>query len=214
MNWRDVVGFEELYQVSDTGRIWSCTRACERATHVLPNGYVNVILSKGGKAFNRKVHVLVLEAFVGPRPAGHESRHRDNVRSNNTLGNLLWGTKSENAQDKVGHGSAPLLENNPRAVLTNMQALEIYRRLQKGEAGIDLAAEFGVSEVTVSHIACGRTWADVTGAVYQPERTKVTKELVAKMQRLRDSGMTLDEVAKACGTSKPTVFRRTKASAA
>ena len=50
------------------------------------------------------VHVLVLEAFVGPRPAGHEGRHLDDVRSNNTLSNLAWGTQGENYQDALRNG--------------------------------------------------------------------------------------------------------------
>ena len=52
----------------------------------------------------RKVHHLVLEAFVGPRPSGHVGRHLDDDRSNNTRANLAWGTQARNVEDMVRNG--------------------------------------------------------------------------------------------------------------
>jgi hypothetical protein len=54
---------------------------------------------------NRRVHHLVLEAFIGPRPEGMETRHIDRNPRNNVLSNLRWGTKLENAADKHRHGT-------------------------------------------------------------------------------------------------------------
>jgi hypothetical protein len=59
---------------------------------------------KLGKNNSRLVHILVLEAFVGPRPDGAYGLHWDDDPSNNRVENLRWGTPSENMYDKVRNG--------------------------------------------------------------------------------------------------------------
>jgi hypothetical protein len=68
---------------------------------------VCVDLHKGDGSRKRfLVHRLVLLAFVGPCPEGMECRHfPDRDVTNNNLDNLQWGTKEENAADKVIHGT-------------------------------------------------------------------------------------------------------------
>lgn len=56
-------------------------------------------------ARTRKIHHLVLEAFVGPRPDGLETCHNDGVPANNWLTNLRWDTKPNNAKDRRVHGT-------------------------------------------------------------------------------------------------------------
>lgn len=51
-----------------------------------------------------RTHVVVLEAFVGPRPSGHEALHLDANRANASLSNLKWGTRSENQLQRVADG--------------------------------------------------------------------------------------------------------------
>ena len=51
------------------------------------------------------MNVLVLEAFVGPRPAKLDSCHNDGVRTHNHLSNLRWDTRSANLYDAVEHGT-------------------------------------------------------------------------------------------------------------
>lgn len=108
--WRPVVGFPD-YFVSDHGRV--------RSTHVWRGrhgailngcldrtGYRQVCLRPaGGGKKSVRVHVLVAQAFLGPRPAGHETRHLDGDKLNNQLKNLAYGTCSENNLDKVRHGT-------------------------------------------------------------------------------------------------------------
>lgn len=53
------------------------------------------------------VHILICETFYGPRPSTsrHEVRHLNGIRTDNRLENLRWGTVSENALDRVRHGT-------------------------------------------------------------------------------------------------------------
>jgi hypothetical protein len=116
--WRPVVGFEGRYEVSNLGRVRSLDRPVEASWRGVPyikhvkgrvlkpslsaNGYPHVVLE--GKA-DRHVHVMVLESFVGPRPEEMEALHRDDIKTNNTIANLYWGTKSDNAHDKIRNGN-------------------------------------------------------------------------------------------------------------
>lgn len=76
----------------------------------------------------RLVHVMVLEAFVGPRPDGYHAAHEDGTRDNNRLSNLAWKTPAENAADRRRHGTVGsvldehehLLGSMPDAVIAEM----------------------------------------------------------------------------------------------
>lgn len=121
--WLPVVGFEGLYEVSDMGRVRSLDRVLpyervdqysgrvlqidrRRRGQLLqpgrkPSGHVSVALGRGQ---SRDVHVLVLEAFVGPCPEGKEALHGNDVGNDNRLANLRWGTRSENVFDAIRNG--------------------------------------------------------------------------------------------------------------
>jgi hypothetical protein len=119
MKWLPVVGFEGLYEVSDTGLVRSLDRTITTVSRRgLPyvqrrpgrllrpgnnktSGHLHVCLSGRN---DRSVHVLVLEAFVGPRPLGMEARHADDDPTNNHLDNLSWGTRSQNSFDAIRNG--------------------------------------------------------------------------------------------------------------
>lgn len=105
-NWLPVPGFED-YEVSDFGRVLSRKRGRARIRRPTPEGkgYLQLILSRNGVPHMRKVHLLVLTAFVGPRPEGMEALHGDGNKLNNALWNLRWGTQGENTLDQVLHGT-------------------------------------------------------------------------------------------------------------
>ncbi|MFL0172399.1 NUMOD4 motif-containing HNH endonuclease [Mycobacterium sp. SMC-13] len=114
--WRPVVGYEGRYEVSDQGRVRSLDRVTVRSdgratrykgTMLKPStartpDYPVVALGGGASA---RVHNLVLEAFVGPRPPGMAACHGDGNHHNNTLGNLRWDTYSSNNRDLVRHNT-------------------------------------------------------------------------------------------------------------
>lgn len=115
--WRPVVGFEGLYEVSDhgsvrgvdrvdsQGRVWR-GRVLRQKVH--SGGYLCVNLWRNGRGTMRYVHRLVLESFVGPAPdAQSHACHGDGDQHNNKVANLRWGTASDNARDRVRHGTNP-----------------------------------------------------------------------------------------------------------
>jgi len=123
--WKPVVGYEGLYEVSDQGRVRSLDRWYDRPASrrkpkpwrrcypgqmisVAPNGagYPRVNLHRNRKREEKLVHWLVLEAFVGPCPAGEEGLHGNDIKTDNRLSNLRWGTRSDNVKDAIRNGRA------------------------------------------------------------------------------------------------------------
>lgn len=106
--WRDIKGYEGLYQVSNLGRVKSLERYKKnrgkmqlvegtiRMPRIEKNGYARVDLCKDGKRKMHCVHRLVTEAFV-PNPENKpQVNHIDEDRSNNNANNLEWVTNKEN----------------------------------------------------------------------------------------------------------------------
>lgn len=103
--WRDVVGYEGLYLVSNKGRIKSLfkgTRIYDTDGTILrpsraKDGYERVVLydGKGGR-LSKTVHKIVAMAFI-PNPNGYEAiNHKDECKDNNTVENLEWCTVRHN----------------------------------------------------------------------------------------------------------------------
>ena len=116
--WKEVIGFEGLYQVNQLAVVRSIDRQVyhqwNNSYHQKPGkilstrinncGYVSVRLSKGGKTFTRFVHRLMAEAFI-PNPLNKKyTNHRDGKKLNNTLENLEWVTHSENMKHAYSMG--------------------------------------------------------------------------------------------------------------
>jgi hypothetical protein len=112
-----------------------------------------------GKGASRKVHRLVLEAFVGPCPPGMECCHNDGNPLNNRLDNLRWDTRRSNQLDRNRHGTGSRGEKSTVSRLLECEVREIKRGLRCGESYRQLAAVFGVSYGAVSAIKYGKSWA-------------------------------------------------------
>ena len=112
--WKPVPGHEGGYEISSQGNVRSLPRFARSGAgrRTVPGGMLNPGLASNGyytvaigRGNSRTVHSLVAEAFLGPCPVGCEVLHIDGSRTNNVLGNLRYGTRSENIYDAVRHGS-------------------------------------------------------------------------------------------------------------
>lgn len=120
--------------------------------------YPVAALHIGGKRLMKRVHSIVLENFVGPRPKGMQALHKNGNPTDNRLENLRWGTPKENAEDTMRHGRTCRGEKNPIAKLTKLQVLEIRQLIARKIRYIDVAKQFGVCLATIGHIARGTNW--------------------------------------------------------
>jgi NUMOD4 motif/HNH endonuclease len=108
--WRPVVGYEGLYEVSNHGRVRSLDRAVRqyrggveqrkgriKRLSILREGYLGTSLSKGGKNVQKRVHILVAEAFLPPRPEwSNMVNHINKDRADNRVENLEWSDNGHN----------------------------------------------------------------------------------------------------------------------
>lgn len=102
--WRPVVGYEELYEVSNLGRVRSLrekTRIFDKENKIMRfkddhHGYDRVNLNKDHKAKAALVSRLVAEAFIENPNNLPQVGHMDDVKKNNHVSNLYWTDSKEN----------------------------------------------------------------------------------------------------------------------
>ena len=155
--WRDVVGFEGLYKVSNFGRIQTVkTGKIKEQTISKADNRPYLSLWKNNKIKVCRPHKLVMEAFVSLRPEGLECCHNDGNPQNNHWSNLRWDTPKNNHADKVKHGTTNRGEQCGTAKLTleQVRAIRQDTRLQR-----IIAAEYGVKDNTISRIKSFKRWA-------------------------------------------------------
>lgn len=125
-------------------------------------GYKVVNIMQGEKRRAVKVHALVLAAFAGPRPAGHQACHKNGTKIDNRIANLRWGTAKSNAADRVRHGmqrgGRPLARGGN---LNKEIADEIRAAYRTGVTQRVLARRYRIAQSTVWNIVNDRFWRHV-----------------------------------------------------
>lgn len=100
--WKDVIGYEGLYQISNLGRLKKETHIFKQ--YIDKTGYLNVILTKNKVRKTKKVHRLVAEAFIKNKNKLPIINHKDGNKKNNFVDNLEWVTYKENSIHAVKTG--------------------------------------------------------------------------------------------------------------
>lgn len=167
--WKDVIGYEGFYQISNIGRIRTCTRVVHYqllSGNVKPLTFVGRVkipalnkmhkrlftaLYKDGTMKQKYIHQLVLENFVGPCPENMQACHNDGNAFNNRVENLRWDTCKNNHADKIKHGTTSLGEKNYAHKLTYNQVLNI-RILNSYLSAKEISILYGVTKSLVLRI--------------------------------------------------------------
>lgn len=155
------------YRVGDDGSVWTCrtnhgkvgTRWRRLKTYQDKDGYPLVGLSNRGVRKTRRLGHLVLEAFVGKRPDGHEMRHfPDPDPANNTLSNLSWSPHTTNIADKTVMGTVARGEAHGMVKLTADSVTELRELRRQGWTYRALGDRFGIALQHARLICLGRYW--------------------------------------------------------
>ena len=176
--WRDVAGYESVYEVSDLGRVRSHDRVVDgprgqqgikgRIMRLrLLHGYQKIDLCQNSLSKSFFVHRLVVAAFIGPCPVGKEVNHVDGNKLNNRPSNLEFLTHLENMQHAYRNGLivARLGVDSSRAKHTDKDVLDIRAAYAAG--GVTqrkLAEKYGVSHVNISLIVNRKQWSHLPPA--------------------------------------------------
>lgn len=157
--WRWIPGYDDLYQVSDQGRVRSWKRGIDPVILAgsINNGRINVILyDEYGVPDMLTVAKAVLTAFTD-QPHGRFVNYKIKDIHDNRLLNLEWGEKRQIIA-YVNNGS-----RNGNAKLDEKAVKRIKKLLARGElTQTSIAKEYSVSKQIINGIKNGKRWAHVT----------------------------------------------------
>jgi hypothetical protein len=159
--WRDVVGFEGRYKVSNLGRIQNA-KGVMMKFQVNRGGYERLTLRHDDhKDYDFTVHRVVAYAFIPNIENKPQINHIDGNRRNNNVDNLEWCTQSENILHafKLGNKDQSGIHNN-MAKITEKIVRDIRKR-SKTELQKNLAKEYSLSKANICMIVNRKTWAHV-----------------------------------------------------
>jgi hypothetical protein len=177
--WRDVVGAEDRYEVSNHGRVRSKsytkhgrnvngpfsfqTKPKLIAIATTADGYLAVRLRRSdGSDWSVTVHRLVAVAFLPPDHERLQVNHIDSCRTNNCVSNLEWSTASENVKHSYVSGfNSNAGERNHSSILTEEVVRKIRQMWNGGTSVINIAKEVGYKRSTVSKVVHGNNWKEV-----------------------------------------------------
>lgn len=146
--WRDVIGYEGLYMVSNKGRIVFLYRVVSNGRsirEIFPklckltlntDGYAIVHIHVNNKVTRRLVHRLVAEAFIPNYGNKTEIDHINTLRDDNRADNLRWVTSSENSRNPITlkrNRAAGLKMGKPIAKVSNGLIIECFPSIKSAK---------------------------------------------------------------------------------
>lgn len=187
--WKDIQGYEGIYQVSNLGRVKSLPRenryynpwAGKECVRNYKERIMKLKKNRGGyhvahlrdEENNKEgwptVHRLVATAFIENREQKPTINHKDGVKTNNFVENLEWATCSENTQHAYDMGLAKSVvaqyakkgSEHPHSKLKESDILEIRQKRKEGMTLVAIAAEYGVYFSSIHKICKGESWTHI-----------------------------------------------------
>jgi hypothetical protein len=161
--WKDIVGYEGLYQVSNLGNVKSLGNEFSRKERVLKpslqsKGYLTVVLQKNGIRNMVLVHRLVAEYFVSNPLNKPQVNHINGVKTDNNIENLEWVYHRENLDHAIKNNLTLKGEENRNSKLKDVDVVKIHSLLQKGITTKELSESYNVSYSTIDGIRTNRYW--------------------------------------------------------
>ena len=166
--WKDIEGYEGIYQVSNLGRVRSLDRKVWNYTkkgrilksHSNGHGYQNVSLHNKNKIEKHAyIHILVAKAFI-PNPENKkEVNHKDFNKENNCADNLEWVTREENKKHYRKSQYANKVEKERISYFSNKTYKFIYENknrilelYDKGQTIPEISKELNIGKDTIASI--------------------------------------------------------------
>lgn len=131
--WKDVVGYEDYFMVSDLGRVYSKRSGKILKPVVSRSGYLTIptkIGGRSGKSYCFKIHRLVAEAFIENPDSKPHVNHINSDRTDNRSVNLEWVTPKENFDHGLEFGNIVCV--SPKKTVTQDQVDYIRTHCKKG----------------------------------------------------------------------------------
>lgn len=176
--WRPVVGYEGLYEVSNHGRVRSFgryRRGINDSKRFCPGRILTLILNKDGypivnlyastdstskKTF--RVHRIVADAFLCPAPDGkNEINHINGIKTDANATNLEWVSHAENQAHAGRIGLMAHGDSHPKTLLSTNEIHEVRVLQLQGLSQREIGERFGVSRHVIGFVLRGQTYKHV-----------------------------------------------------
>jgi hypothetical protein len=177
-DWRDVVGYEDRYEISNFGNLRSksylkkgrnvngefsfITQPRLMKPTVNGNGYLSVYLSRDGESANFVIHRLVAITFLENPDNLPVVNHKDCDKTNNRVDNLEWCTQQHNVKHSYESGTKTNLgDKHPRRVLNSEIVCKMRKMFSEGIGVQKIADHFGFRYDTTKSAITGKNWGHV-----------------------------------------------------
>ncbi|HJZ23679.1 MAG TPA: NUMOD4 domain-containing protein [Candidatus Babeliales bacterium] len=172
--WKDIIGYEGLYQVNNLGKIKTLSgfvrhnlygkmKVNEKIhkEYYTSRGYVRVNLRKNNKLKTHHVHRLVALSFI-PNPNNkYQINHINGIKIDNKVENLEWCTNEENRIHAISNNLIKKGELLPQSKLKNNDIMKIFEFRNQGKTQREIAMLFNIGQQTVSRILLRKNWVHV-----------------------------------------------------
>jgi len=174
-SWKDIIEFNNEYQISNIGRIRSKdaiimrsngsphTRKSKILKPALDGGYFKGSVSINKKLVPYRIHKLVANAFVDGKKDRLEVNHINGIKSDNRSENLEWVSRSENMIHAIKTGLLPVTRGSQRtqSKMNEDTVREIYRLKSQGIQRKIIVEKLGISIHMYKDLMRGKTWKHV-----------------------------------------------------
>lgn len=164
--WKNIVGYEGIYEVSNFGRVRTVKNGRMHKERLTFDGYVKATLTVNSKSKDFRVHRLVAQSFI-PNPENKETvNHKDGVKTNNYVDNLEWATRSEQVYHsyELGLKIAMSGEKHSNSKLTPEEVREIRKIYVKGDkkfGAMNLGRIYNVGATTIENVVKRKTYKNI-----------------------------------------------------
>lgn len=159
-SWKKIKGYENRYEISDMGRIRRLSDGGYMRPAKNSNGYLHVVLSKGGVAKDYRVHRLVASHFIENSEGKRDVNHKNGIKTDNRAENLEWLTHSENELHKVYELKTPGRLYGACRPVECVETGVVYRSISEAKRALGLPRYAHIQEVCAGKLkqANGYKW--------------------------------------------------------
>lgn len=188
--WKDIPGYEGLYQASSLGRIRSLPNSekVPRWRHkstirkqIIKNHYYQVNLSKNGETFWHSVHRLVALTFL-PNPHNHpQVNHKDEIKTNNNVTNLEWCDGKYNmnygtVKQKISYSKLTKESNTKVIQIKEGKVINVFN------SSYDAQRKTGISHAAICRVCIGAPRYKTAGGYFW-KRVSVTDPILSNAEK-------------------------------